>query len=325
MPPTAVRRTTAVLGLAALLALLAPAGALAKKKLPDIKFETLVQLESPTSPTTDVREPKYLVVPPSGKATGAFSVQLRNSGKRAVKDFDVEVSLRRGQKKVWRAKREFSVVLPDELRTIGVSGTSKVPLGVYTLGVCADPKDEIDEKSDANNCGTAGQVAVIPEAWQAKTLGAFCQPCFRDGTVSTEGQGVEFQRPFPTELVPGTEGFVYGGVGTIAETSVNAANGGSGSGSAPLSSSSFLFLTLDLQSFAFEVIPHEEHDIYSTEPCCDAVIETIRNTGPNQEPGAFMDARDPFARSIEGSDVDAPSEDFHTITSWKIDALLDAG
>ena len=313
----------ALVALLALAALAAPAGAHAKKKLPDIKFQALAQLQSPSSPTTDIREPKYLVVPQSGKATGAFSVQLRNTGKEPVKDFGVEVFLRRGEKKVWSAKREFSVVLPGELRTIGVNGTSKVPLGVYTLVVCADPKDKINEKSDKNNCGSGGALAVIPEIWKATTLGAFCQPCYRDGTVSTEGLGVQFKTPFPVELIPGTRGFVYGATGTIAETSVNAVNGGSGQGTAPLSSSSFLFLSLDLSRFAFEVIPDEENADYSVGPGGSTVIETIRNTGPNQEPGAFLDSHDPFARSIEGSDVDAPSADFHTITSWKLDALLD--
>jgi hypothetical protein len=323
MPRTAPRRTLlALCAIAALTGLLAPAGAVAKKKLPDIKFETLSQLKSPTSPTTDIREPKYMVVPPSGQATGAFAVQLRNVGKQPVKDFDVEVFLRRGEKKVWRAKREFSVVLPGELRTVGLSGTSKVPPGVYTLVVCADPKNEIAEKSDKNNCGSGGPLAVIPEIWKATTLGAFCQPCYRDGTVATEGQGIEFQKPFFVELIPGTSGFVYGATGTIAETTVNGVNSGSGSGTAPVSSSSFLFLSLDLSRFAFEVAPDDEHDHYDVGPGGTAAIETLRNTGPNQEPGAFTNAHDPSARSIEGSDVDAPSEDFHTVTSWKIDALV---
>jgi hypothetical protein len=328
---TAVSRAfVAFTAVAALLALVAPAGAQAKKKLPDIQLKALSQLAGPSSSTDDAVDPKHIVVGYDRVAKGTFALQIKNAGKKTVKNFDVSVELKRGGKTVWKKSSSYGEVLPGETRTRSMSGSQKVPLGVYTVLACADPKDDVNEEGEKNNCRKAGTLAILAAKWNATSASALCQPCYggedeegnyTSGYVETEGQAVAFTQPVPTVFSDGTEGFAYRATGTLHEEMRNGAYSGDGSGTAPVQPEfSFLFLSTDLFEYAFQLVNSDAS--YDLSTCCTIHFTKISSLGPGSGPpgGPFYTPRDPFETFIAGSNLDQPDSDNVTNTTWRFEA-----
>ena len=159
-----VTGTVAAVAAFAIAALVAPAGAIAKKK-PDLVIKEAALIGQP-------------FVFSEEENTVTFRDWTKNVGNRmSGKSYTQLLMIRPDGVKRELGDRNIAKLKPDK-SSKGSSEeafTFEPPLGAHTLEVCADYIDEIEEKNERNNCVTLpGYFFVIERIWSGSISGSGC-------------------------------------------------------------------------------------------------------------------------------------------------------
>ena len=126
-----------------------------------VTIATFLVLAAPAAarPRADLVVPKGTLAAASGTLTGSFTV--RNAGRRPARRFSV------GLKAGTRLVATFAVrgLAPRTTKTVRVRKAlpTGLPAGSLALRVCADPRGNVRERSEKNNCRRVGTLVVASD------------------------------------------------------------------------------------------------------------------------------------------------------------------